>query len=84
MSILRHNLQTKLVMKLNPSKIRKIGWICFSLMWIPFFAMFAGLWNMPSGSYDFDELSQRIASVQACCYQSTLATLNTAQQTRRT
>ncbi|MEH6764950.1 MAG: hypothetical protein V7655_10660 [Aequorivita antarctica] len=45
-------------MKFNTTTLRKMGWRCFALMWIPFFTMFAGLWNTPTGSYDFDELPQ--------------------------
>jgi len=36
--------------------MRKIGWLCFSLAWIPFFGIFIGMMSMPSGSYDWVEL----------------------------
>ncbi|MCB0454945.1 MAG: hypothetical protein R2775_00745 [Flavobacteriaceae bacterium] len=45
-------------MKLNPTTLRKMGWRCFALMWIPFITLFVGMWNMPEGSYDFDELPE--------------------------
>jgi hypothetical protein len=36
--------------------MRKVGWICFRLMWIPFTTLFIGLIGFPEGSYDFGEL----------------------------
>ena len=45
-------------MKLNPTTLRKMGWRCFALMWIPFITLFIGMWGMPEGSYDFDELPE--------------------------
>lgn len=35
--------------------MRKIGWRCFMLMWIPFGTMFIGMMGMPEGSYAFEE-----------------------------
>ncbi|MDC8001580.1 hypothetical protein POV26_11065 [Aequorivita todarodis] len=43
-------------MKFNPTTLRKMGWLCFALMWIPFITLFIGMWGMPDGSYDFDEI----------------------------
>lgn len=45
-------------MKFNPTTLRKMGWRCFALMWIPFITLFVGMWGMPEGSYDFDELPE--------------------------
>ncbi|WGF91466.1 hypothetical protein [Aequorivita marisscotiae] len=45
-------------MKIRSTTLRKLGWSCFGLMWIPFFTMFAGLYKLPSGSYYFNELPQ--------------------------
>jgi hypothetical protein len=36
--------------------IRKIGWIVFGLMWIPFTGIFVGMIGLPEGSYDWLEL----------------------------
>jgi hypothetical protein len=36
--------------------MRKIGWLCFSLMWIPFAAGMIGMASLPEGSYDWSEL----------------------------
>jgi hypothetical protein len=38
------------------SRLRRIGWIAFALMWIPFTAIFIGMISLPSGSYDWVEL----------------------------
>ena len=35
---------------------RRLGWICFTLMWIPFIGIFIGMAGMPEGSYDWVEL----------------------------
>ena len=35
---------------------RRVGWIFFGLMWIPFIGIFIGMIGMPEGSYDFAEL----------------------------
>jgi hypothetical protein len=43
-------------MKFNSKALRKMGWRCFALMWIPFITLFVGMWGMPEGSYDFDEI----------------------------
>ena len=45
-------------MKFNSTTLRKMGWRCFALMWIPFTTLFVGLWGMPDGSYGFDELPE--------------------------
>jgi len=37
-------------------RMRKIGWLCFGLMWIPFFGIFVGMIGMPDGSYAWSEL----------------------------
>lgn len=38
------------------SIMRKVGWICFGVMWIPFTTLFIGMIGMPEGSYDIGEL----------------------------
>lgn len=38
------------------STLRRLGWISFALMWIPFTAIFIGMFSMPSGSYDWIDL----------------------------
>ena len=38
------------------ARMRKIGWICFSLAWIPFAGIFIGMAKLPEGSYDWVEL----------------------------
>lgn len=43
-------------MKFNPTTLRKMGWRCFAIMWVPFITLFVGMWDMPEGSYDFDEI----------------------------
>ncbi|HNP68831.1 MAG TPA: hypothetical protein PKH16_13070 [Aequorivita sp.] len=43
-------------MELNSTTLRKMGWRCFALMWIPFITLFVGMWGMPAGSYSFDEI----------------------------
>lgn len=43
-------------MKLTARTFRKIGWICFTLIWIPFVLLFVAMWDMPDGSYNFNEL----------------------------
>jgi len=35
---------------------RKLGWLFFALMWIPFIGIFVGMSGMPEGSYDWGEL----------------------------
>lgn len=37
-------------------RMRKLGWIAFTLMWIPFATMFIGMIGLPEGSYDWGEL----------------------------
>jgi hypothetical protein len=41
---------------LLPKLMRRVGWICFALMWIPFGTLIISMLGMPSGSYSFDEL----------------------------
>lgn len=38
------------------SRLRRVGWISFALMWIPFVAIFIGMLGMPNGSYDWADL----------------------------
>jgi len=39
-----------------PTRMRRIGWIAFRLLWIPFILIFVGMFSMPSGSYDWVDL----------------------------
>ncbi|MGH2626787.1 MAG: hypothetical protein ACRDHY_09080 [Anaerolineales bacterium] len=39
-----------------PRRMRRLGWIAFTLMWIPFATMFVGMIGLPEGSYDWAEL----------------------------
>lgn len=36
--------------------MRRIGRLCFLLMWIPFITLFIGMIGMPDGSYSWEEL----------------------------
>ncbi|MFP3854710.1 MAG: hypothetical protein ACLFWD_10510 [Anaerolineales bacterium] len=36
--------------------MRKLGWIAFSLAWIPFIGIFVGMIGLPEGSYAWSEL----------------------------
>ena len=36
--------------------MRRLGWLCFALMWLPFAGIFIGLAGMPDGSYSWSEL----------------------------
>lgn len=38
------------------SRLRRVGWVAFTLMWIPFIAIFIGMLGMPNGSYDWVDL----------------------------
>lgn len=38
------------------TKVRRFGWICFALLWLPFCAIFAGMIGLPSGDYAWSEL----------------------------
>jgi hypothetical protein len=40
----------------SAASMRRIGWLCFSLGWIPFTGIFIGMMGMPNGSYDWVEL----------------------------
>ena len=40
----------------NSRTLRKISWILFALMWIPFIGIFIGMIGMPEGNYDWIEL----------------------------
>ncbi|MBN2118695.1 MAG: hypothetical protein JW730_19130 [Anaerolineales bacterium] len=37
-------------------RLRRLGWLFFALMWIPFTGIFIGMAKMPGGSYDWIEL----------------------------
>ena len=37
-------------------RMRRLGWLCFALMWLPFAGIFVGLAGMPDGSYSWPEL----------------------------
>ncbi len=39
-----------------PQMMRRIGRLCFMLMWIPFVTLFIGMIGMPDGSYSWEEL----------------------------
>lgn len=39
-----------------PSRLRRLGWIAFALMWLPFAGMFIGMIGLPDGSYAWAEL----------------------------
>ncbi|MGA9191963.1 MAG: hypothetical protein WBZ24_09540 [Anaerolineales bacterium] len=39
-----------------PTRMRRIGWIVFRLLWIPFILIFVGMFRMPPGSYDWVDL----------------------------
>lgn len=41
---------------MNPKKIRKIGWLCFGLMWIPFATLMIGMLQLPPGEYGWNEM----------------------------
>jgi len=41
---------------ISASFLRRLGWLCFMLMWIPFIGLFVGMAGMPEGSYDWGEL----------------------------
>ncbi len=41
---------------LSSRQLRKLGWLFFTLMWIPFTGIFIGMAGMPDGSYDWTEL----------------------------
>ncbi len=41
---------------LNNRNLRKVSWILFGLMWIPFGGIFIGLIGMPEGNYAWIEL----------------------------
>jgi hypothetical protein len=38
------------------AKMRKWGWVCFRLMWLPFITLFIGMMRLPSGSYAWAQL----------------------------
>lgn len=33
-------------------RMRKLGWMAFTAMWIPFATMFVGMIGLPEGGYD--------------------------------
>ncbi|MCC5942351.1 MAG: hypothetical protein JJU37_12500 [Balneolaceae bacterium] len=41
---------------MNPKKLRKFGWICFGLMWIPFTTLMIGVLQLPPGEYGLNEM----------------------------
>lgn len=41
---------------MTPRTIRRIGWLAFALMWIPFAGLFVGTLGLPDGSYSWAEL----------------------------
>lgn len=38
------------------TRMRRLGWRCFGLMWIPFGTFFVGMLGMPDGSYGWSDL----------------------------
>jgi hypothetical protein len=38
------------------ARLRRLGWIAFALMWIPFVGIFVGMMSLPSGDYSWAEL----------------------------
>ncbi len=38
------------------SLMRRVGWICFIAMWVPFTGVFIGMIGLPSGEYAWAEL----------------------------
>lgn len=38
------------------SLMRRLGWLAFTLMWIPFAGIFVGMLGVPAGSYGWAEL----------------------------
>jgi hypothetical protein len=41
-----------------PKILRRMGWLSFTLMWIPFTIMMVSMFSVPSGDYSFEELPQ--------------------------
>lgn len=41
---------------MNPTTLRRLGWLAFIFMWIPFIGIFVGMIGLPSGSYAWSEL----------------------------
>ena len=39
-----------------PKTMRRLGWISFFIMWVPFITLFIGMIGLPEGSYDWAEL----------------------------
>ncbi|HET7010890.1 MAG TPA: hypothetical protein VFI11_08965 [Anaerolineales bacterium] len=39
-----------------PQLLRKLGWLAFGLMWVPFAGIFIGMIGLPSGDYAWSEL----------------------------
>ena len=42
----------------SPRNMRKLGWLFFGLMWIPFTGIFVGMMEMPDGNYGWMELPE--------------------------
>lgn len=40
----------------TPKLMRRLGWIFFALMWIPFTGIFIGMIGMPDGEYAWSEI----------------------------
>lgn len=40
----------------NVTGMRKWGWLCFMVAWIPFIGIFIGMSSLPEGSYDWGQL----------------------------
>lgn len=40
------------------ARMRRLGWISFALMWIPFIGIFIGMLSLPGGDYAWEELPQ--------------------------
>lgn len=41
---------------MNSSRLRRVGWILFGLMWLPFAGIFIGMLGLPDGSYTWSQL----------------------------
>ncbi len=39
-----------------PKLMRRLGWVSFFIMWVPFVTLFIGMIGLPEGSYDWSEL----------------------------
>jgi hypothetical protein len=41
---------------MNSRLIRRVGWLFFGLMWVPFMGIFVGMIGFPEGSYSWQQL----------------------------